>query len=145
MEELITYRVIFKETKETWIFQYRKSDKFIQNWFNSDKGTRIKKLFSNGQFPYNIEMMEAWTQFKELVTIELVLDDYSFESFWNKYDLKQKKEFAEKAFNKLSLVDKIKCFAKLPSYDAYVKAKGINKQLMVTWINQKRYNDEFKI
>lgn len=143
--EFITYRVIFKETKETWIFQYRNEDKFIHSWFNSDKGTRIKKLFSNGKFPYDIEMMETWTNYKELVTIQLVLDDYSFEAFWEKYNLKQKKEFAEKAFNKLSLVDKIKSFAKLSSYDAYVIAKGINKQLMVTWINQKRYNDEFKI
>jgi hypothetical protein len=31
----------------------------------------------------------------------------------------------------------------LPSYDAYINSKGINKQLMVTWINQKRYNDEY--
>lgn len=145
MKEFITYRVTFKETKEQWVFQYRKSDGFVQSWFNSENGIRIKKLFVNGQFPYDTAMMEAWTQYKELVAIELVLEDYSFEAFWNKYNLKQKKELAEREWKKLTLVKIIMCFAKYDSYDAYVTAKGINKQLLVTWLRQKRYNDEFKI
>lgn len=142
--ELITYKVIFKETADEWLFQYRKSDGVIYNFTNL-KGNRILVLLENNQFPANTYMMEQWTKYKKKIDIKLVLDDYSFDTFWDKYDLKQKKEFAEKAFEKLSLVDKIACFDKLASYDAYVKAKGINKQLLVTWINQKRYNDEFKI
>lgn len=142
--DLITYKVIFKETADEWLFQYRKSDGIIYNFINL-KGTRIISLLANNQFPENTKMMEEWTKYKKKIDIKLVLDDYKFETFWNKYDLKQKKEFAEKAYDKLTLVEKIACFDKLPSYDAYVKAKGINKQLLVAWINQKRYNDEFKI
>ena len=144
MEDYITYKVTFKETADEWLFQYRKSDGIIYNFTNM-KGNRVLTLLDKNQFPATIKRIEEWTALKKIITIELVLDNYSFEEFWEKYNLKQKKEFAEKAFNKLSLVDKIKCFAKLSSYDAYVIAKGINKQLMVTWINQKRYNDEFKI
>ena len=142
MEKLITYKVTFKETKDEWLFQYRESDKIIYSFFNL-KGNRILTLLDKNQFPGTIARMEEWTQYKQKISIELVLDDYSFDAFWEKYNLKQKRELSEKAFNKLSLVDKIKCFNKLPSYDAYINAKGINKALMVTWINQKRYNDEF--
>lgn len=144
MEELITYKVTFKQTDDQWLFQYRKTDGVIHSFTNM-KGNRVLTLLDKNQFPGRVKTIEAWSELKKVITIELILDDYSFDVFWEKYDLKQKKEFAEKAFNKLSLVDKIKSFAKLPSYDAYVRAKGINKQLMVTWINQKRYNDEFKI
>lgn len=144
MEEFITYKVTFKQTADEWLFQYRKSDGVIYS-FTNIKGNRVLTLLDKNQFPGTVKRIEEWSELKKIITIELVLDSYSFEEFWEKYNLKQKKEFAEKAFNKLSLVDKIKSFAKLPSYDAYVIAKGINKQLMVTWINQKRYNDEFKI
>lgn len=144
MEDLITYKVTFKQTADEWLFQYRKSDGVIYSFTNM-KGDRVLTLLDKNQFPGKVKTIEEWSKLQKIITIELILDDYSFDVFWEKYDLKQKKEFAEKAFNKLSLVDKIKSFAKLPSYDAYVKAKGINKQLMVTWINQKRYNDEFKI
>jgi hypothetical protein len=144
MEELITYKVTFKQTADEWLFQYRRSDGVIDSFTNM-KGSRVLTLLDKNQFPGRIKTIEEWSKLQKIITIELVLDSYSFEDFWEKYNLKQKKEFAEKAFNKLSLVDKIKCFAKLASYDGYVIAKGINKQLMVTWINQKRYNDEFKI
>lgn len=144
MEELITYKVTFKETADEWLFQYRKSDGVIYSFINM-KGNRVLNLLDKNQFPGTIKRIEEWTVLKKIISIELVLDSYTFDEFWEKYNLKQKKEFAEKAFNKLTLVDKIKCFAKLASYDAYVIAKGINKQLMVTWINQKRFNDEFKI
>jgi hypothetical protein len=144
MEELITYKVTFKQTADEWLFQYRRSDGVIDSFTNM-KGSRVLTLLDKNQFPGRIKTIEEWSKLQKIITIELVLDSYSFEDFWEKYNLKQKKEFAEKAFNKLNLVDKIKSFAKLPSYDAYVIAKGINKQLMVTWINQKRYNDEFKI
>jgi len=144
MEDLITYKVTFKKTADEWLFQYRKSDGVIYNFINL-RGSRVLTLLDNNQFPGTVKRIEEWTTLKKIITIELVLDDYSFEAFWEKYDLKQKKDFAEKAFNKLSLVNRILCFSKLPSYDEYIKAKGINKALMVTWINQKRYLDEFKI
>jgi hypothetical protein len=133
---------MFKETKDEWIFQYRKNDGIIYSFTNL-KGSRILNLFKNQQFPETIDLIEQWTKLKGIVTIELMLDDYSFEAFWNKYNLKQKREPAEKAYNNLDLVDKIKCFSKLPSYDAFLLRTKQNKALMVTFINQKRYNDEF--
>ena len=140
--EIVTYKVLFKETADEWLFQYRKKDGVIYS-FTNIKGNRILNLFKNQQFPENIDLMEQWTKFKSIVTIEIMLDDYSFETFWEKYNLKQKKEQAEKVYSKLTLVDKIKCFTKLKDYDEYLFKTKINKALMVTWLNQKRYNDEY--
>lgn len=140
--ELTTYKVTFKETNDEWLFQYRNSDRIIHSFFNL-KGNRILTVLDKRQFPATIDWMEEWKKYKQAINIELVLEDYSFEAFWTKYNLKVKRESAEKAFNKLSLVDKIKCFNKLPQYDAYLTKSGIAKAHLVTWLNQKRYNDEY--
>lgn len=139
--ELTTYKVTFKETKDEWLFQYR-PDGIIYS-FTNIKGSRILKLFASYQFPERKDMMEQWTKFKSTVTIELMLEDYSFDAFWEKYNLKVKREPSQKAFEKLSLVDKIKCFVKLKDYDAHLTKTGVAKAHLVTWINQKRFNDEF--
>lgn len=140
--ELTTYKVTFKETADEWLFQYRNSDGIIYSFVNL-KGNRILNLLSKGQFPDTKDMMEQWTQYKQFVTIELILEDYSFDAFWEKYNLKRKKELSQKAFEKLDLVTKIKCFAILPKYDAELLKTGHSKAHLVTWINQKRYNDEY--
>ena len=101
MEQLTTYKVTFKETADEWLFQYRKTDDIIYSFFNL-KGSRILKLLDNNQFPGTVSRMEEWTKFKKAVTIELILDDYSFEAFWKAYNLKLKKELSQKAFEKLS-------------------------------------------
>jgi hypothetical protein len=142
MEELITYKVTFRETADEWLFQYRISDGAIYSFYNL-KGKRVLKLFQNGQFPGTKHEIENWTKYKQLVTIEMVLDDYSFEAFWKAYNLKVKKDASEKAFEKLSLVDKIKCFNGLKKYDEFLVKTSQAKAHMVTWINQKRYNDEY--
>jgi hypothetical protein len=142
MEEYITYEVTFISTKEKWIFQYRKSDQILHCFINL-KGSSFINLLRKQTFPENVAMIEEWAKFKKIVTIELKLEDYSFESFWDKYNLKTKKELSQKAFEKLDLVSKIKCFSALKLYDEDLKKTGQSKAHMITWINQKRYNDEY--
>ncbi len=142
MEELVTYKVTFKETADEWLFQYRKIDGIIYSFFNL-KGIRVLKLLENVQFPGTKNEMENWTKYKHLVTIEMVLNDYSFEAFWKAYNLKVKKEVSEKAYEKLNLVEKIKCFNALKKYDEFLAKTSQAKAHMVTWLNQKRYNDEY--
>ncbi len=93
--ELATYKVTFKETKDEWIFQYRKEDGIIYNFTNL-KGNRILSLLDKNQFPGIISRIEDWAKLKGILTIELKLDDYSFETFWKKYNLKQKKRALRK-------------------------------------------------
>ncbi|HLT52758.1 MAG TPA: hypothetical protein VKZ97_02650 [Flavobacteriaceae bacterium] len=140
--ELTTYKVTFKETADEWIFQYRKEDGFIYQFTNL-KGTRIASLLAKNQFPQTAVMMEEWRKFKGIINIELMLEDYSFEAFWDKYGLKHNKVKSEKAFNKLKLVEKIMCFSALPKYEAFLARTGQAKAQVVTWVNQRRFEDEY--
>lgn len=142
MEEYITYEVTFIETKEKWIFQYRKSDSVLHCFINLS-GTGFFNLLDKNTFPRNVSMIEDWTQYKQIVRIELKLEDYSFESFYNKYGLKRKPDLSKKAWDKLDLATKIKCFNVLPKYEADLAKTGQAKAHLVTWLNQKRYNDEY--
>lgn len=142
MGEYITYEVTFIATKDRWIFQYRKSDRILHCFINLS-GTGFFKLLDKNTFPRDISMIEDWTKYKKIVTIELKLEDYSFESFYNKYGLKRKGELARKAWEKLDLTTKIKCFNVLPKYEADLVKTGQAKAHLITWLNQKRYNDEY--
>jgi hypothetical protein len=142
MEQYTTYEVTFIETKEKWIFQYRKTDGILHCFINS-QGAGFINLLRKQTFPESIKMIEEWAKYKKIVTIELVLDDYSFEAFWKKYNLKVKKDNSEKAFEKLTLVEKITCFNALKKYDEFLSKTGQSKAHLVTWINQKRFNDEY--
>lgn len=140
--DLKIYKVTFLETSDEWIFTYRADGVIYQ--FTNVKGTRIFNLLKNYQFPQTIDMIEQWTKHKKLVKVEAIIEDYSFDNFWLKYNLKVKKEASQKAYEKLNLVDKIQCFVKLPEYDAILQKTGQAKAHMVTWINQKRFNDEYR-
>lgn len=145
MEEnkYVTYEVTFKETKEKWVFQYRKSDGNLHSFFNDPKGIGIFNLFKKRTFPETVAMIEEWSQYKHIVTIELKLEDYSFEALYNKYGLKRKGDLAKKAYEKLDLPTKIKVFNVIPKYEADLVKTGQAKAHLVTWLNQKRYNDEY--
>lgn len=142
MEEYTTYEVTFIATKDKWIFQYRKSDGILHSFINL-KGSSFINLLRKQTFPESVKMIEDWAKYKKIVTIELKIDDFSFESFWDKYDLKRKKEQAQKAYEKLDLTSKIKCFSILKYYNEDLKKTGQSKAHLVTWLNQKRYNDEY--
>lgn len=142
MEDYITYEVTFIETKEKWIFQYRKSDKILHCFINL-KGSSFINLLRKQTFPENVEMIEAWAKFKKIVTIELKIEDYSFDSFWKEWNLKIKRDQAEKEWDKLDLVTVIRCFAKNKEYDAHLLKTGQAKAHLVTWLRNKRYNDEY--
>lgn len=140
--ELTTYKVTFKETADEWIFQYRQSDGVLYSLTNL-KGSRIMALLAKAQVPSTIAQMEEWKKYRQIVTIELMLEDYSFEAFWNAYNHKIKREPARKAFEKMKLEEKIQAFAKLREYDAFLARTGQAKAHLVTWINQRRFEDEY--
>ncbi|GEP52355.1 hypothetical protein FNO01nite_30270 [Flavobacterium noncentrifugens] len=76
----------------------------------------------------------------EIVKAEPILN---FDTLWELYALKRKRELSEKAFNKLSEGDKVKCFLAIKPYNKDLAKTGQSKAHLVTWINQKRYNDEY--
>lgn len=94
------------------------------------------------RIPLNESKMSEWYKVKEFV-VQKGEPDLSFETFWTIWNLKVKKENSEKAWNKLSKADKIKCFLNHKKYQEHLNRTGQAKAHLVTWLNQKRYNDEY--
>jgi hypothetical protein len=128
------------------IWQFKYNLKSILIYFNVMEGDLSEKqekfLYINGKFPWKEAHIKEWTKLYKTATVEVGEPDLSFENFWKRYDLKVKKEASEKAWNKLSDADKIKCFLRLKKYNQNLARTNQAKAHLVTWINQKRYNDE---
>jgi hypothetical protein len=132
------------ENGDIWQFKYNLNGFLIA--FNVLEGEISQAhsdwLFVKGKFPYLEDKIKEWQKKLKQLTIEVSDFDLSFDGFWKKYDLKVKKDSSEKAWNKLSDQDKIKCHLRLKIYNQNLLRTGQAKAHLVTWLNQKRYNDE---
>lgn len=141
MERTYTVKI---EKGDIWQFKYNLNEYLIA--FNVLEGDISQAhsdwLFKQGKFPYVEQQIKEWQKKLKKLTIEVIDFDLSFECFWKLYGYKEKKELSEKAWNKLSDQDKIKCHLRLKRYNQNLIRTGQAKALLVTWINQKRYNDE---
>ncbi|GIZ10003.1 hypothetical protein [Flavobacterium sp. UMI-01] len=138
-----TYTVKIR-SGEIWKFKYNLKGVLIH--FEVMEGDLTDKqetfLYHKGKFPWKEAHLKDWEKLYPPTTVEMTDFDLSFENIWKQYNLKVKKENSEKAWNKLSDQDKIKCFLRLKKYNANLATNGQAKAHLVTWINQKRYNDE---
>ena len=149
MEQLTTYRTKGKELGLVFLFKYDlngnlREFKIEEGDLNADQ---MKWLFSGSNFPASESIMRSvWMidpKYKKVFEVEKFNADLSFESFWKIWGLKVKKELSEKAWNKLKEADKIKCFLNHKKYQEHLNRTGQAKAHLVTWLNQKRYNDEY--
>lgn len=142
-----TYRVKGKKSGVVYVFKYSlkgnlKGFEFID--FELEEPKQIDWFRNN--FPMNIEQMKFWQNdpvFKKRFDVTIIPFDLSFTAFWEKWNLKVKKELSEKAWNKLTEDEKIKSFLNLKPYQDHLIKTGQAKAHLVTWLNQKRYNDEY--
>lgn len=128
------------------IWQFKYNLKGILIFFNVLEGDLSEKqekfLYLDGNFPWKESQIKQWSKLYKTATVEVGEPDLSFNNFWKLYDLKVKKDLSEKAWHKLGDSDKIKCFLRLKKYNQNLAKTGQAKAHLVTWINQKRFNDE---
>jgi hypothetical protein len=149
MEQLTTYRAKGKEIGLVFLFKYDLNGHLRA--FQIEEGelnaSQMKWLFAAANFPANESIMRSvWmkeTKYTKVFTVEKFLADLTFESFWKLWDLKVKRDNSEKAWNKLNESDKIKCFLNFKNYQKHLQVTSQAKAHLVTWLNQKRYNDEY--
>lgn len=149
MEQLTIYRAKGRELGLVFLFKYDLKGNLRE--FKVEEGElnggQMKWLFAQANFPANESIMRSiWmleTKFRAVFKVEKFTADISFEAFWKLWDLKVKKELSEKAWNKLTEADKIKCFLNFKNYQAHLNHTRQAKAHLVTWLNQKRYNDEY--
>lgn len=148
MEQLTTYRAKGKEIGLVFLFKYDLNGNL--KLFEISEGQlnpeQMKWLFSPN-FPANeIIMVSIWgkdKKYTKVFEIHKSPASLSFEDFWKIWNLRVKKELAEKAWNKLTEENIIKCFLNHKPYQDHLNKTGQAKAHLVTWLNQKRYNDEY--
>ena len=147
MESLTTYRATGKTIGLVLLFKYDLKGNLRE--FKIEEGELTNEqmiwLYSE-RFPANEQLIKRWStndNYKKVFTVEKFIADLSFESFWKIWDLKVKRENSEKAWNKLNEADRIKCFLNYKNYQRHLNLTGQAKAHLVTWLNQKRYNDEY--
>lgn len=149
MEQLTTYRAKGKDIGLVFLFKYDLNGHLRE--FKIEEGElnakQMQWLFGSSNFPANESIMRSvWMaskDYKAKFEVEKFIADLSFEAFWNIWGLKVKKEHSEKAWNKLSEADKIKCFLNHKRYQSHLTKTNQAKAHLVTWLNGKRYNDEY--
>ena len=128
------------------VWQFKYNLKGILVFFKVAEGDLTDKqekfLYIDGKLPWKKAQLKEWATKYKTITIEEGEIDLTFANFWKQYGLKVKKDLAEKAWNKLQDQDKIKCFLRLKKYNSNLATNGQAKAHLVTWINQKRFNDE---
>ncbi|WP_306353690.1 hypothetical protein [Flavobacterium sp. '19STA2R22 D10 B1'] len=147
MEHLTTYTCRSRNSNSVWLFKYYLNGDL--KGFEVLSGTLSQKqiiwLFTSSNFPVQESIIEKiWIpKLKDNFEIVKAAPILDFENLWNLYGLKVNKDKAEKVFLKLSDGDKVKCFLSLKAYEKYLQRTNQAKAHLVTWINQKRFNDEY--
>jgi len=149
MTQLTTYRTMGRDIGLVFLFKYDLNGHLRE--FKIEEGEltakQMKWLFGSSNFPADESIMRSvWMSdpdYRKKFVVEKSAADLEFESFWKIWNLKIKKEHAEKAWNKLSEADKIKCFLIHKHYENHLNKTRQAKAHLVTWLNQKRYNDEY--
>ena len=94
--------------------------------------------------PINEAHLMAWKTKAPHLTITELLEDISFENFWERYNYKHGRQEAEAAYKKLTDTEKALAIKAIPAYDRYCADKGIAKAYAQKYLNKKRFNDEYK-
>ncbi|HLT54394.1 MAG TPA: hypothetical protein VKZ97_10895 [Flavobacteriaceae bacterium] len=149
MSQLTTYRAKGHAIGLVFLFKYDLNGHL--RGFKIEEGELNQEqkrwMFSGSNFPVSETMMQqVWMKdprYKKLFDVQVNKADVSFESFWSIWGLKIKKEKSEAAWNKLTEAEKIQCFLSHAKYEAHLKKTGQAKAHLVTWINQKRWTDEY--
>ncbi len=132
------------ENNDVWVFKYNLKGLLVGyevlDGELSDK--QFEWLFPQGKLPIKESIIDEWRKKKNL---KIVLDepDISFENLWKQYGYTKSKQDSEKAYSKLNKGEKIKCFLALKDYEKDLAKSGTAKAHLSTWINKKRFNDEY--
>ncbi|MCF8339210.1 MAG: hypothetical protein K9I74_14630 [Bacteroidales bacterium] len=103
--------------------------------------------FIRKYLPLKEKELDVWASaLKGKVEIDEVPEDLSFDRFWNEYNYKVgNKQRAEKPWNKLGDAEKLKVLKSIPKYEYWLAThQGIAKAHATTYLNQRRWENEFK-
>nr|BFF39047.1 hypothetical protein BACY1_08520 [Tenacibaculum mesophilum] len=146
MSEMVTtYTVKGRKTSIIWEFKYDLNG-LLSNFkiVEGELDDQQKKwLFYYTRFPYTENKIKSWNKVYKNFEVIIGEPDLSFDTFWNLYNYKVGKLQAKKAWDKLSKSDQLKAIKQIKAYDGMLYRKKIQKANPATYLNQRRFDDEF--
>ena len=99
-------------------------------------------LFEGYRFPYRESTIKSWRGIKN---IELIVGqpDLTFDTFYDMYKHKVGKLEAERAWKRLNKSDQLEAIKNIKAYDGFLHRKSIAKANPATYLNKRRFEDEF--
>lgn len=137
-----TYTVKGKNSPVYFVFKYDLNGdlRSFENHTEKILHKQIAWLFSN--FPaYETNIREWKALYAKNVEITIGEPDLSFETFWKAYRNPVKKIMSQRAWNRLSKLDRRNAIAYIKIYDNYLFRKGVAKAAPSTYLNQKYWED----
>lgn len=140
------HKIIITSTKFDGSLEFELDDQEMVRLFkNNATLDENQEQWLSENFPITLARLNGMVHNFKSLKAELVEADLSFENFWNTYNYKVgSKARAEKLWNKLTDAVKLKVFSVLPSYEYFLKIKNQEKAYPTTFLNEERYENEFK-
>lgn len=139
------YTVKGKNTPIIWEFKYDlngvlKEFKFIENELTEKQQDW---LFNKAQFPYRENQIKGWQ--KAIKNFEVIVGkpNLDFTTFYNLYKYKVGKLEAQRPWKKLNKADQLKAIKQIKAYEGFLRRKRIEKVHPATYLNKRRFDDEF--
>ncbi len=136
------YTVKGKKAPVYFVFKYDLNGdlRSFENHTEKILHKQIAWLFGN--FPvYESNIREWITLYVEIFEITIGEPDLSFETFWKAYRNPVKKIMSQRAWNRLSKLDRRNAIAYIKIYDNYLVRKNIAKAHPSTYLNQRYWED----
>lgn len=143
MSTLTIYTVTGKETQVLWLFKYDLNG--LLREFKLEEGQLDSKqvawLFHKDRFPYHESIIKGWKAIKNF-EITIGIPDLSFDTFFDLYGHRIKKQQATKSWERLSQKDKMDAIKYIKIYDNYLARKRVAKTNPATYLNQRYWEDD---
>lgn len=133
--------VTSRKTNTQVILKYNASG-YLYGWeilgeFNNEQWRWAASVGLTGTVDLLMEHKKKGLQVSDMV------EDLSFETFWSKYGNKVKRIRAEKIWLKMNDADKLRALLGIWRYDKYLMRTGQAKAHPSTYLQDKRWEDEY--
>lgn len=134
--------LLFKKSNRNVLVDYNEAGDLVKYSFNGGDVMTEQMTFLFKRFPFKIDTLEQWRKIENVQVTE-VLEDISFEAFWERYNHKfGNKKRAQTLYSCLKEDEKIGAINGINRYDAFLKMNiGVAKAFPETYLHQKRWQN----
>lgn len=138
------YILTAKQLKNKILVEFTTEGLLCKMEISSEDATEKFVRWFLGRLPWHEKAMSA-INYQNLLKIEPVADNLSFDGFWDAYNYKVgKKPRVQKLWDAMSDPDRAKAIAGVKRYDGYLSAqKGIAKAYAETYLRNRYWENEY--